>query len=78
MQQSGLQLLRFKGIKHYPVLHREIGQLVAEFASRMEDKKPSLQMFDGTFGGGGHSIPLLESHSNLKVLGTDLDEMLIE
>ena len=35
-------------------------------------------MFDGTFGGGGHSIPLLDSHSNLKILGTDLDESLLE
>jgi len=30
-------------------------------------------MFDGTFGGGGHSIRLLEEHKSLKVLGTDLD-----
>ena len=35
-------------------------------------------MFDGTFGGGGHSIPLLNAHSNLKILGTDLDEKLLE
>lgn len=34
-------------------------------------------MFDGTFGGGGHSIPLLEAHRNLKILGTDLDESLL-
>jgi 16S rRNA (cytosine1402-N4)-methyltransferase len=30
-------------------------------------------MFDGTFGGGGHSIKLLQQHPNMKVLGTDLD-----
>jgi 16S rRNA C1402 N4-methylase RsmH len=30
-------------------------------------------MVDGTFGCGGHSIPLLLEHKNLKVLGTDLD-----
>ena len=35
-------------------------------------------MFDGTFGGGGHSVRLLEEHPNLKVLGTDLDYNLIE
>lgn len=35
-------------------------------------------MFDGTFGGGGHSIPLLENHTNIKILGTDLDENLLE
>ena len=35
-------------------------------------------MFDGTFGGGGHSVPLLETHSNLKVLGTDMDESMID
>ena len=35
-------------------------------------------MFDGTFGGGGHSVSLLKSHSNLKILGTDLDESLLE
>ena len=35
-------------------------------------------MFDGTFGGGGHSIPLLQQHPNLKVLGTDLDERLLD
>jgi 16S rRNA C1402 N4-methylase RsmH len=30
-------------------------------------------MFDGTFGGGNHSVPLLETHRNLKIMGTDLD-----
>ena len=30
-------------------------------------------MFDGTFGGGNHTIPLLEEHKSLKALGTDLD-----
>ena len=35
-------------------------------------------MFDGTFGGGGHSAALLRRHPNLKVLGTDLDESLLE
>ena len=35
-------------------------------------------MFDGTFGGGGHSIQILENHSNIKILGTDLDETLLD
>jgi hypothetical protein len=30
-------------------------------------------MFDGTFGGGNHTVPLLEEHKSLKALGTDLD-----
>jgi 16S rRNA C1402 N4-methylase RsmH len=30
-------------------------------------------MIDGTFGGGNHSVPLLDKHPELKVLGTDLD-----
>lgn len=73
-----MQLLRFRGTSHYPVLHREVSTLVDQFFTRTEDTKPQLQMFDGTFGGGGHSVPLLETHSNLKVLGTDLDENLLE
>ena len=36
-------------------------------------------MADCTFGGGGHSIKLLEENpSNLKILGTDLDPVMIE
>ena len=36
-------------------------------------------MVDCTFGGGGHSIKLLSEHpKNLKILGTDLDESMIE
>jgi 16S rRNA (cytosine1402-N4)-methyltransferase len=30
-------------------------------------------MLDCTFGGGNHSIKLLNEHKNLKILGTDLD-----
>ena len=59
-------------------MHREVSQLVTEYAERMEDVKPQLQMFDATFGGGGHSVPLLQQHQNLKVLGTDLDENLLD
>lgn len=70
--------LRYKGVTHYPVLHREVSQLVAEYLELVEDTKPQPQMFDGTFGGGGHSVRLLQEHQNLKVLGTDLDYDLVE
>ena len=70
--------LRYKGVTHYPVLHREVSQLVAEYLELVEDSKPQVQMFDGTFGGGGHSAKLLEQHPNLKILGTDLDYSLLE
>ena len=45
-----------------------------EFVLEVEDVKPSLQMFDGTFGGGNHTVPLLREHKALRALGTDLDE----
>jgi 16S rRNA C1402 N4-methylase RsmH len=35
-------------------------------------------MFDGTFGGGGHSIRLLNAHKTLKILGTDMDYHVLE
>jgi len=35
-------------------------------------------MFDGTFGGGGHSWMLLNQHKQLKVLGTDMDYHVLE
>ena len=30
-------------------------------------------MLDGTFGGGNHTIPLMQTHSNLNAVGFDLD-----
>lgn len=42
----------------------------------MEDQleiKPQILMLDGTFGGGNHSVPLLDKYPALRVLGTDLD-----
>jgi 16S rRNA C1402 N4-methylase RsmH len=54
-------------------MHREVSQLVSEYLAMTEDTKPAPQMFDGTFGGGGHSIKLLNEHKNLKILGTDMD-----
>ena len=35
-------------------------------------------MFDGTFGGGNHTVPLLLEHRSLRALGTDLDEAVME
>ena len=35
-------------------------------------------MADCTFGGGGHSVQLLEAHNNLRVLGCDLDNDMVE
>jgi 16S rRNA C1402 N4-methylase RsmH len=64
---------------HYPVLHREVSSMVNEFISSVEDSKGQhLLMFDGTFGGGNHSVQLLEEHRPLKVLGTDLDKTVVD
>jgi 16S rRNA C1402 N4-methylase RsmH len=68
-----MSFLKLKSTTHYPVLHKEISLLAAEYLKIVEDTKPSPQMFDGTFGGGGHSIKLLNEHKNLKILGTDMD-----
>lgn len=35
-------------------------------------------MADCTFGGGNHSIPLLDIHDNLRVVGVDLDPKAVE
>jgi 16S rRNA (cytosine1402-N4)-methyltransferase len=35
-------------------------------------------MFDGTFGGGNHTVPLLQEHKQLRALGTDLDEAVMD
>ena len=35
-----LKLLQHRSVTHYPVMHREVSHLVAEFAKRMEDSKP--------------------------------------
>jgi len=65
-----MTLLRLKSTTHYPFLYREVKKLVSEYPAMVEDTKA---MFDGTFGGGGHSIQLLNLHKKLKVLGTDMD-----
>ena len=73
-----MSFLQIKHTTHYPVLHREVSQLVSDYILHVEDQKRSVQMFDGTFGGGGHSVSLLNKHRNLKVLGTDLDYHVLE
>jgi 16S rRNA (cytosine1402-N4)-methyltransferase len=35
-------------------------------------------MVDCTFGGGNHSVPLLQKHPSLKILGVDLDQKTID
>ena len=37
---QAFKLLSHRGITHYPVMHREVSQLVSEYAERMEDVKP--------------------------------------
>lgn len=39
---SKMNLLKYRGISHYPVLHREVSQLVKEFALRVQNTKPQL------------------------------------
>ena len=73
-----MAFLKIKNISHYPVMYREVQQLVREFVLEVEDAKSSLQMFDGTFGGGNHTVPLLEEHKSLKALGTDLDVQILD
>lgn len=34
-------------------------------------------MFDGTFGGGNHTVPLLRTHKQLRAVGSDLDEKVL-
>ena len=73
-----MPFLKLKQTTHYPVLYREVSQIVSEYLSLVEDSKPRPQMFDGTFGGGGHSKMLLDQHKQLKVLGTDMDYHVLE
>ena len=73
-----MPFLKLKQTTHYPVLYREVSQIVSEYLSLVEDSKPRPQMFDGTFGGGGHSKMLLDQHKQLKILGTDMDYHVLE
>lgn len=70
--------LQIKGITHYPVLHREVTSLVDKYIANTQEDKDYYQMADCTFGGGNHSVPLLNKYANLRVLGVDLDEQVLE
>lgn len=69
--------LQIDGVKHYPVMYREVQSLVKDYIEHFLDQKKTFQMADCTFGGGNHSIPLLMQHENLKIIGTDLDQKVL-
>lgn len=50
---------------HIPVLLEEILSLI---------KDEYKIVFDGTFGGGGHSLAILKKFNDIKVIATDVDE----
>lgn len=72
------KFLRINGTMHYPVMYPQINQMVDQFIRYHQDTKANFQMADCTFGGGGHSIQLLNDQPKLKVLGCDLDPNMIE
>ncbi|TNV80245.1 hypothetical protein FGO68_gene9924 [Halteria grandinella] len=65
--------LKLNKTEHYPVLYREVHQFTSDYLSQKDTSKSVYQFLDCTFGGGNHSVPLLEKHQNLRVLGLDLD-----
>lgn len=71
---------RVNGTEHYPVMYREIQSFVSDFIMHREKDRgsKSFQMVDCTFGGGNHSVPLLKQNPNLKVLGVDLDNKVLD
>lgn len=69
---------RINDTEHYPVMYREIQSFVSDFILHREKDKKSFQMVDCTFGGGNHSVPILRQNSNLKVLGVDLDNKVLD
>lgn len=50
---------------HIPVLLEEVLSFIKDDYS---------VVFDGTFGGGGHSLAILKKFNNIKVIATDIDE----
>lgn len=52
--------------------------MVDDYIVHHEKDKHSFQMLDCTFGGGNHSVPLLEKHNLLRVLGVDLDSKVMD
>ncbi len=59
-------------------MYREVHSLVDDYIQYYGRVKGNFQMLDATFGGGNHSIPLLDKYKELKVLGTDLDNKVLE
>mmetsp|Transcript_16951 Transcript_16951/g.26100 ORF Transcript_16951/g.26100 Transcript_16951/m.26100 type:complete len:133 (+) Transcript_16951:151-549(+) len=61
-------------------MHREVSFLVNQYIQMHREKgKVNFQMADCTFGGGGHTIKLLQQHTkNLRILGTDADLEIVE
>lgn len=59
---------------HYSVFFREcIEFLINEKFTFQEDEKKYFYFFDGTFGGGGHSLGLLKSNPKVFLVATDQD-----
>ena len=56
--------------------------MVEQYIEHYKEEKKNFQMLDCTFGGGGHPIKLLqeaaERKDNLKILGCDLDEEVLD
>jgi 16S rRNA C1402 N4-methylase RsmH len=60
-------------------MHREISSFVSDYLAHHHSQTASaFQMLDCTFGGGGHSIKLLQENKELRVLGVDLDSRILE
>lgn len=63
-------------------MHNEVSEMVEQYIEHYKEEKKNFQMLDCTFGGGGHSIKLLQEakdrRDNLKILGCDLDEEVLE
>lgn len=60
-------------MKHVPVLLKEIIEAFSPLSKAEQD----VIIMDGTLGGAGHTHALLETYSNLRVLGCDVDESAI-
>ena len=62
-------------------MYREVNGLVNDFLTHMKsvhDDERTYQMVDGTFGGGNHSLDILKTNENLRVLGVDLDSKVLD
>ena len=59
MAQINRTLLSIAGVTHYPVLYRPVDCLVSDFLT-LYPPSHHIQLADCTFGGGNHSVPLLQ------------------